>query len=294
VEWFFLLTTIVKMRKSYRRMTLKVLEIIFTVGRFLAITPPNINIKINFYQKLYALLLITLIGLGILRGWVYKNFYMNFVHMKMIVSLLTDCNIFAFNCAVVVNSSLTKREEWCKLVENLKNEQQNNLKSSKLPLLWLILVHIFVSAFITYQLFFVRISGLRYLIVIALPMVQMYIRALYNVLLLEILNLMLLKYKFLIQSLSDFKSKKVSSVFVKKIKSCACVLKDTVDVFNDIFGWPIALVILHTCFVFLKFLDQNVAVNHRHRMDVYAMVLTNLSLVFMTLVRTRRFFLLGA
>jgi gustatory receptor len=219
---------------------------------------------------------------------------MNFVHMKMIVSLLTDCNIFAFNCAVVVNSSLTKREEWCKLVENLKNEQQNNLKSSKLPLLWLILVHIFVSAFITYQLFFVRISGLRYWIVIALPMVQMYIRALYNVLLLEILNLMLLKYKCLIQSLSDFKSEKVSSVFVKKIKSCACVMKDTVDVFNDIFGWPIALVILHTCFVFLKFLDQNVAVNHQNRMDIYAMVLTNLSLVFMTLVRTRRFFLLGA
>jgi hypothetical protein len=125
-------------------MTLNVLKLLFTVGGFLAITPRNTKIDIKLYHKLYALLLITSIGFAMMLSLIYKNFYINFFHMKIVVAYLSDINIYVFNCTAVINATFCKSEKWSKLVDNLKTER-NNLKSSKLPLVWFIITHVFVS-----------------------------------------------------------------------------------------------------------------------------------------------------
>jgi hypothetical protein len=265
------------------------LKKIFTVGQFLSIAPSSTKSKIaNLFKKIYAAFFVVFMIVGTVKTLIYENFYLKYVHVKTVVCLLTDLNLLVLILAGIINSSFRKSAQWRKLLKNLEvTSQARNAKTSKMPTLWFILIHI-VLALIQISETYVVLKAKSWKLAVRLGTgsLRMYTRSIYVVLVWEVLNLLHLKFKLLSTLLSDFSCGVPARDFAlvaKKITNIVFVLKDAVDTFNDIFGWPLALVISHTCLQFLKFLDKNLMTQEDND-EVLVLVMVNITLVLLTLV----------
>jgi hypothetical protein len=265
------------------------LKNIFTVGQFLSIAPSSTKSKsANLFKKIYAAFFATFMIVGTVKTLIYENFYLKYVHVKTVVCLLTDLNLLVLILAGIINSSFRKSGEWRKLLKILEvTSQVPNAKTSKMPTLWFILIHI-VLVLIQISETYVVLKARSWKLAVRLGTgwLRMYTRSIYVVLVWEVLNLLHLKFKLLSTLLSDFSCGVPARDFAlvaKKITNIVFVLKDAVDTFNDIFGWPLALIISHTCLQFLKYLDKNLMTQEDND-EVWVLVMVNITLVLLTLV----------
>jgi hypothetical protein len=240
-------------------MSFRLLKLVFIVYRYLAITPVSITVKkITVFQKLHSILVIILMNLGIAVSLNNRHFYSGFIPIKAIVCMLIDAGLFIFHTYIVLAPSFVKTRQWEILLKNLKTPILKPCISCKekhtfpyyLGFVFIQLYYLFVVIYTSYVWSFVTIFN--YLEGYGIVLVQFYHVYLYNFLLCLIMNILLSSYKhmniFLGQNLQQLKIEKpVTKNFanlLNRTEFMLQILKKSVDIFNDLFGWPIALIVV--------------------------------------------------
>jgi hypothetical protein len=100
-------------------MSFKCLQLIVTVSNFLSLTPWSSDAKPIFNEKLYTSLVIISLTLFAVAGLVWRGFYLNHIHFKIIVNLLSDLSLLDTNWILIVNMVCNKKTKLTRLLNNL-------------------------------------------------------------------------------------------------------------------------------------------------------------------------------
>jgi gustatory receptor len=270
------------------------LTLLFTVGKFLTITPPY-STKVSRSQAICTFVVVTLQVPLMICSAITRE--LNTVHIcaKVVVALLVDLLLLSFSCHTSLSVVLWKKTQWQKLTGNLKIIASNAENTKK------IVHHVKIS--------FVRlVTDLTILIVVYSFWVEVfsfsyyaqrynahyfdyYLVYTFNNFLSLILNVVLIQYRYL----NDVLQKEISSEIVVtnklskllgEVESSLFFLKDTVDLINDIFGWPLALSISYTTLYILNnfdFIFQNSLISDD---EIAFKILADTTLVLLTFVST--------
>ncbi|XP_068899730.1 putative gustatory receptor 39b [Tenebrio molitor] len=244
-------------------MAAKSLTVLFTIGKFLTITPPY-NAKVSLFQKVYTFIFITFTVVISTLSISNRRYYAVEIYAKVTVNFIIDLLLLVFSCYVPLNVVLWKREKWHKLLDNLnlmvstsKNSDRivRNVRISIAKLgidLVIVIVEICFWCHVFGFTIYVRQFNVHY--------IEFYLINSYNVFLSLILSLILIQYQHLNAALGEhFGSGRISShkfpIVLNKIENNLFFLKDLVNLFNNIFGWPIAIIISYTTIFILNNFD---------------------------------------
>jgi gustatory receptor len=245
------------------------IKVTFSVGKWLAVTPATLDVTSpTLFRKIYSLFVVTILTVLMIYAIINKHFYRDFMQVKSAVCLLTDINLFIFNVVTVMSVVFWKNQQWKHLTNNLKLIEANAEKKST-RICKFVTLHILVfTTIIGSNCFWVKIHGFTFVKQYEILYFQIYLQCFYCLLLSEILTPILASYRHLFHVLSDAKM-----MSPPKIRSDFYTLKDTVNVFNDIFGWPIALLISYTIFKVLIFLDHALIMSYLYKNDEVLVIL---------------------
>ncbi|KAJ3620397.1 hypothetical protein MTP99_004348 [Tenebrio molitor] len=272
------------------------LTVLFTVGKFLTITPPY-NSKVSRLQTICTLVAVTLEVPLILYSTILRELYIRRIYTKVVVALLVDFHMLMFLSCTSLTVVLWKKTQWQKLIENLRIIASNGRNSKK------IIQHVKISLarlvlnltiligeywyWVTVFHFssYVRVYNAHY--------VGYYLIFSFNIFLNLILIIVLTQYRFLnniLQSQIDSEVLCLNqlAILLRQIESNLFFLKDTVELINDICSWPFTVVISFTTFYTLNnfhFIFQNVLWQHDGlALEIVADVIMSLLTFFGTCV----------
>ncbi|CAH1380350.1 unnamed protein product [Tenebrio molitor] len=224
-------------------MAAKSLTVLFTIGKFLTITP-SYNAKVSLFQKVYIFILVTLTVVISTLSISNREYYSSEFYVKVTVTFITDLLLLVFSCYAPLNVVLWKREKWHTLMNNLnlmvsmsKNSDQivRNVRISiaKLGTDLVIVIGEFC--------FWCHVFGFTiYAKQFNVYYLEFYLINSYNVFLSLILSLILIQYQHLNAALEEhFGSGRISShkipIFLQLgtatvIAICDLILKEAEDI----------------------------------------------------------------
>ncbi|XP_068901868.1 putative gustatory receptor 39b [Tenebrio molitor] len=243
-------------------MDLEVIDIIFTYGKFTALTPSSRNNhKPHCLQKLYEICLYLLYVVGFIAS-IYINYcvYQVLTTVQIVLGIVCDLNQFCYVFYILIVMMRLRRSRWLRLIKSLAAVKS---APKKIPL-----KVIFVASQLVYTcLASVGIYGSIEHANLDLAglnigeFYQNYAQFFYLVFTSILLILLLSRYEHisetlsqLIKTRSQLHSKQVVEV-LKKIKNSVFTLKEGVEFFNDIFGWSILFTIFSCVSRTLIYLD---------------------------------------
>ncbi|XP_068901834.1 uncharacterized protein [Tenebrio molitor] len=251
-------------------MSFKLLQLFFTFGKILALTPSSTDPEKQSTSKIYSVVVFSVLTLASLASLQSKRFYMHFIHIRTIISYLTDFSFFGFHFCVIVVVSFWKREQWSELLDNLRVVEnltgvRKSCESRFTRYGGVVAAHAVYFTVTFYAVgFWYRISNTLYFQQHAVRQIEHYIQFFYKYVLAILLKMILEKYQevnVLLTTLLQYRQKLRTDFFsvydpllfnLKKTEYALCLLKRTVNIFNDLFGWPIFFIILHTTFQILN------------------------------------------
>ncbi|KAJ3652251.1 hypothetical protein Zmor_018232 [Zophobas morio] len=227
------------------------LDLYFKLGQILCYTPSYTKPKTTFLQILYSFILSTFLTVALGITISNRNFYGDYNYIKTAVSALLDFTLLTFNYSIIL-VVLCKEQQWKLLTGSIRTITTKYNKGRK----YRYLIFVFVVAHCTGWLVialsfkaFLEFYGMWYFKNYNIQYLQLGLLFSYNMFLCLIVALIWFMYKevkvSLRKTLSDDVAKNVLYV-VTNLDDSLCFLKDTVDVFNEIFAWPITLLIFHT------------------------------------------------
>ncbi|KAJ3647511.1 hypothetical protein Zmor_019385 [Zophobas morio] len=253
-------------------MSFKLLKMVFKVGNILAITPSYDSAKTeSSFDKIYNYCMMAVITGGLAISVRYRvPDYSNFPFMKAVVQVLLDSSLYVLNMYSIL-AALRKKPQWYKLLKNLKTVQttltNENLHCSSFVVL--------NAIFCTYQVYMTWVVtyhiGSNFYKQFAIEYLQFYHHFVVNYLLFAFLKMLLERYQSVCKNLTNHlqlvkklekNGQKYTLLQLKKIKYDVCLLKESVDIVNSIFGWPILLIVAFTSLQMLVYLEQIVVRPH--------------------------------
>lgn len=246
-------------------MGFKTVELIFKMGKFLAVTPSSTNTKNeSFSQQIYILCVFVFFVLASISSLIENNFFKEDNPMKFTMAYIVETVLDGFNFYTMITLNFSKRSLWFDLFRNLskkiKVESSGGKKLSGK-------ISFFVSnaiygVFLSYCscLWFTHIQwsffaryGLREL--------QIYVQFFFKLLTNEILKMFLVRYKRLNSLLKTHLSyrrrlknisKTIPLKLIRQTVTHMIFLRTTQEMFNDLFGWPLLLIVAYTTVQFLN------------------------------------------
>lgn len=238
-------------------MGFKLLRLICTIGRWLAITPSSIDTLTEpLYQKIYILTVFILLSYGLIMTIINNNFFRNEVYTKIIVAYLTEFNLYIFSFYIMIVLNIYRRQLWHSLMQNLKIVKNKTKKTrkekSKISYYFLFLCYLFLylcgEFYIDYKWFI--ISGREYFSKFNVRLIQLFFITFYKFLWFEIVDTVRVRYKRVQKNLQN----KISIYNLQKQVKILCLLRKTLNIFSEIFQFPIVLVVCFTTFEFLNYI----------------------------------------
>jgi hypothetical protein len=225
-------------------MVVKILNTLFSIGNFLALTPSSLeNRHPTFRQKLYLLFAFLFYTVGAMYCLYQRKFLYTFLPIiSKILRLLTDFTLSAHNCYGVV-LMIFKRNQWFALTDKLR---QVDAADSERHYYWVfVLAHLAYAGCLTILSYsWIESFKSKFLRMFVVEYFQMYSLFFYVVLEHTVLKALLKRYRRQKQLMLRNK-KQIHKQILKKIKFNLLLLKETVNVFNDIFGWQILFSIMY-------------------------------------------------
>jgi gustatory receptor len=246
-------------RKEKRRITgVESLEIILNFGKILALTP-TCNVEVTLFRKIYSTVVLAVITVGVIISTINKRLYRNFISIKIAEHFLLDGSLLIFNYCSVTAVTFWKRRQWKELVENLKVIAEAEIWSSVVVFIGLQFFGVLILTFALYTK--IDMYGFEYLTRYNVDYLQDYMLYSYNTILYVIARMIFIKYKLIHKFLRQVLYRKDDCEMnyylkLKQIETHLYLLKDTVDIFNDIFGWPIFFIIVYTTLHILNHFDN--------------------------------------
>ncbi|EFA09283.1 gustatory receptor 37 [Tribolium castaneum] len=236
-------------------MDFQLLQIMFTIGKFFALTPRSIKLeKQTFIQKFYAVAFFLALSIGVVVSIYSKSFHRNEIHIKIVLMFFKEASLYCFNYYVIVVTTFYKRRTWTRLLKNL--ESCAKIKKTKRYCYYYYAffgVHLAYGVVIIYSICVqTEKSVFDFLCRHTVEYFQNYIHFFYQLLLYLITDMILMRYKELNRVILDNMSRN-HLFLVRRTETLAQILNQTVNFYNSAFGWPIAFLIF---FATLDFLDN--------------------------------------
>ncbi|KAJ3620139.1 hypothetical protein MTP99_004128 [Tenebrio molitor] len=266
-------------------MTFQLLKLLFKTGKFFAITPPTLQQKKQtLWSKIWATVLVLVLTAFTMIWFIARSrLYMHFIHIKFVMRVLRHLIKYSFCCYVIVAVNFTKRRRWFKLVKKLECVSEAPRPTSRFYYLeffcanvifWVV---ISVSGYILNRYFDNNIVEIFVMILFA-----WYCLFFYKYLFYTILKMLLLRYQHLNSLVKEeLRKESASSGFLQKVEFVLYTLKDAVDCFNDIFGWPLLFVILHSSLLVLDYVDDFFNMSNYNDEKLRMVFVINISLLLM-------------
>ncbi|XP_044262935.1 gustatory receptor 68a-like [Tribolium madens] len=231
-------------------MITKVTSFIFSIGNFIAVTPLYSNGEITVVRKFYGLFFAIVLTISILVSTINRDFYRNIPTVPAIERTVLDINMAVLNYYVIFSVIFWKRTQWQDLVKILHVLIDKNCFSFAVVFL---LAQIFDVAFlVTAFSLKLDLMGFEYIKKYNFVYVQDYMIFFCNTFICFILSIVLLKYKQIYYSLLH--TYQIETI--ERVQHRLRFLKFVNDSFNNIFGWPIFLIISYTTLHLLCHFDN--------------------------------------
>ena len=254
-----------------------------------------------YVSKVYSLLVITGLSIALPFSLCYKQTeFAAMVNVRLVIAALMTASLYAFNCLSILSLPFSMRIKWQHLFNNLiKLEASIPNKSTKVKQYYF--VFFFVNAFfwtvtISDLWIWYDIVGWEYIQQYLMDGVQTYFVLIYSLVLHALIRSLAGYYdnlRHLLENRISQWKKHIhmvpddSSAFLVHNQHLFALLKDTVDVFNDIFGWPILLVLVYTGLLVIDYLDYTFKnYDGLDNNDFYKVATSNVFLVFLFFVCT--------
>jgi hypothetical protein len=243
-------------------MDTKIIEVIFRFGHILWITPQSIKInrKFTFIQKFCGLLiyvLLTSITYFYFFGIKLVSTNPSITLRILITLILITFAMHDFYILIIVK--FHKQFQWFQLMKYLQNTQCHKNKFRRYYL-QLVITHaievvLTLVAACIYLIFLDVVDVIGVLVICT----EMHLQFFYLVLRCIILEMLLSRYQYQKLMLTKVKQEKVLIQYFLKVlvktQNNLFILKEAVDVFNDIFGWTTLMSIFTTSLRTLVLLD---------------------------------------
>ncbi|KAH0815855.1 hypothetical protein GEV33_006936 [Tenebrio molitor] len=229
-------------------MDLGAIKTIFSFGSLLALTPPKIeNVTTSMPRKLYIMAM--------------KSHYSRLALIPSVLRILLEVDLLTYGFYTVIVVGLMKRKQWSLLIRNLERVECE--VNNKISLYWIFFVSNAIYFAMNVYTFYVWIDviGVKFIKGYCVESLQVYSQFFNTVLACVILKMIQSRYKyqkFLLNRHLTLARKQLSNLILLKVKRNLLVLKETVDHFNDIFGWAILLNIFFASLRGLIYLDDTI------------------------------------
>lgn len=236
----------------------KSLNILFAIMKILTIIPFNSTTKTaNILQKLYFCILMSITTFLTITSLINNGWYSNFNHIKMTVNILIHLNSLIFNFDTTMSVIFWKKTKWQNFLEKFNHIITNNnnrvernatvaIVSIFVAFLGIIWIYYFWANYFIATYYFPRYNVVYF---------HFFLLFVYSTFISFLTSLIYLEYKQLNEVLCKDFSKTKFNLIIKTTEQSFLFLKDVVDIFNDIFGWPLALIILYTTLYLLNNFD---------------------------------------
>lgn len=232
------------------------LNLLFKIGNFFAVTPPSIHIQPSTKkEKIKAFCFIFFYTVSVSISFFFRvRYYSKYIHLNVVIKTIVDCSLYFLNILTVI-IAVAQRNDWLTLIQSLGNE-----KSSKnWP--FIMLNVLFWIVMINMSYIFTKLKSWEFYKKYAIEYLQLYVQFLISVLICTILKKFQQRYKsvnrVLLYQISQIKKHKKSNlVILKSLKHDLVNLKDGIDSFNTIFGWPILLILIFVTLQDLAYLNS--------------------------------------
>lgn len=204
-----------------------------------------------------------------------------------------------FNCYTVLAPVFCKRRQYCQLMSRFLQENELNVPSLRVCVTFLIpnLIYWAVTIYVAYV--WTDILGFDYYKEYFVEVVQLYFQSYYNYFLCIIVKIFWGKYKhvnfLLSEQLVYMQNRRHVETerfhgFIKRMEGLVCSIKELNVIFNEIFGWPIIMIILYSSLLLLNYLDDIFKNSFGYDKQQYiGVIISNISVVFLTNVSFVRF-----
>ena len=240
-------------------MSLRLLKLVFRVGKILAVAPSYHDIKNQtFPSKIYGCLMASLLTFGVGVSVAFRAAdYAKFFTMKLIVQVLLDGTLYVLNIYSILKIPY-KKFHWNKLIKSIEKFDNNNHVKEKSKYGSFVLAN---GVFFFYQLYMTcllsRTIGIKFYKQFAIEYLQLYDQFVINFLLYVFLTMLITRQKCLRQKFETQIGLAKNSTVAQfdTIKHDVCLLKEISEIINDIFGWPLFLTIAFTTLQMIMYLQ---------------------------------------
>ena len=268
-------------------MGFQLLSFVFRVGGLIAASPPSINLSpLTWKRKMYNTMLFALFVYRIVSLMRARGFFLTHERINLIEHNLNYWCICAQNFYIILVLNLYKHNNWVRLIENLKTSgellQIPNNNKPKLFINFLItnLLHLTLNGGTLYIFSSARTNYLQEYFVIHF---HVYLDFFNKCLSCVILQMITTRYKHLRRIiLANTKRNQIRTSFLKKVEYSVRFLKNTVDSYNDLFGWSVFFNIAFTILQMINSVTYVLFVPGR--LNFVQQILIQLSLIFAILV----------
>lgn len=258
-------------------MDLNIVKIFFKIGKILALTPTNLhNYRATFWQKSYSVLMFLFFTGGSIAALEFSwQDYLEENPIELVLWILTDVTRYVHNLYIFISVMTFKRKFWFVLITNLK-KSKFQISLSEMKFLYIIfgLTHFgffFIMSSIIYVCFNIYsvYSFTRYFLV---EFLQIFTQFFYLSFCLIIFKMIFLRYRHIKKIL---KTQKLLEVKIEQLR-----LKQTVDIFCEIFGGTILLNIIYNSSKSLIYLNLLLKTTQRWSSGSPIFILMKLSHIF--------------
>lgn len=242
-------------------MSSKFLDLSLKVGGFFAITPISTeskNVGRSHVRVVHSMLMLIIILIAVVASRFLSCALCGTSSIKVILLAFMDVCLCAFNCNIVLNA-LLKKQKWNQLMDNLRTLDYNCTSGSNPErsayVKFTIVQVVFWSNNIYIQSYLIYKFGLYSLFVNFSPFTfQAYMYFTHTSCIYAILEMIKLRYK----NLQNKILANGTSQQLGQIENDAFVLSESVDLLNDIFGWPVVFQVSYTTLTIVNCLHNHI------------------------------------
>ncbi|XP_044264847.1 uncharacterized protein LOC123011469 [Tribolium madens] len=261
-------------------MSFRLLKLVLKVGHFFAITPSFKKSRIpTCPEKIYAYCVVAFLTLGVAISMFYRaKDYAKFIHIKAVVQITLDFTLFVQNIYTVL-TALKKKSLWWLLLKKLKIVQNHNNIEEKPQYCLFVASNCFFWIYQSYMSYiFASLQGDEFFKQFAIEYFQMYVLFFVNFSFFVVVKMLLVRYQALsrhlrlnLHFLEKPENRRVgySLAHLDKIQYDFCLLKEAVDLANNIFGWQILFLITYATLQILVYLHLIVMLGFK---DIYMII----------------------
>lgn len=247
-------------------MDFQLLRVIFTFGKFFGLTPSSLKVKQkSFGQKFYAVIFFIIFFIGMTASIYSKNFYRDYIHIKIAIGFFKEITLYLFYYNIILVSTFSKRKSWKNLIRNLGSCGKINTKKRYYYYYYgFFIMQLIYLSVVIYDIYFDSAKPLfEFLCRHPIEYLQNYLQLFYEYLLLVLVDMIFVRYRELNILLEHIEAKPERNIIIfnsrlsliQKIETSTKILSYTVDIYNKLFGWPIAFLIFYATLDYLDDID---------------------------------------